>query len=69
MNILKIGDRVIVVDDTFNSNYFKLGDKGTVVDVLCSESILYMIQFDEPRVEDGKWYAYANEVMKIEEGN
>lgn len=67
MNILKIGDRVKVIDDTFNSNFFKIGDTGTVVDVLCLESISYIIQFDEPYMGDGEWCAHSSEITKIEE--
>lgn len=48
-----VGDRVVVVDNEDNDDFYDIGDAGTVLEVNGSE--LY-VQFDLHRVDDGQWY-------------
>lgn len=51
--MFKIGDRVRVVENPGNEEYFHVGDTGEVIEVGWSD---YVVRFDVARLGNGEWF-------------
>lgn len=65
--MLKIGARVRVLDNTFNEEYYDVGDEGTVHSWLGNFPNTHgaWVLFDDPKKDDGLWYVHYDSMELI----